>query len=92
MAAGKGLHNMLLDYTETTVSLNGSGAGTQAVLFGSDYVSIPDVLVVQNEADEAAGASYTAATVTKDGFTLTVTGSSRTSQDIAIIWFAHQKD
>lgn len=92
MAASKGLHNRLIDYAETTVTLNGLGAGTQAVLFDSDYVSIPDVLVVQNEADEGAGASYTAATVTKDGFTLTVTGSSRTSQDIAVIWFAHEKD
>lgn len=89
---GIGIDCKQIDYRKTVVAINGSGAGTQAVTFDDDYVVAPSILVVPNEADAAGGASYTAASATISGFTLTVTGSNRTSRDIEIFWFAHEKD
>jgi hypothetical protein len=84
----------LLDYAAVSVAINGAGAGETVVLFSEDYVSTPDILVVQNEADEAAGAVYRvkSGTDTKDGFTLEVTGSSRISRTISVKYVAHEKD
>ncbi len=92
MATSKGYDSLKTEYVQSTVTVNGSGAGTAVITFETDFVSTPSILVVANEADAAGGASYTAASATKDGFTLTVTGSTRHSQDITVIWFAHQKD
>jgi hypothetical protein len=70
----------LLDYAAVSVAINGAGAG--------------ETVVVQNEADEAAGAVYRvkSGTDTKDGFTLEVTGSSRISRTISVKYVAHEKD
>ena len=79
------------DSGKAVVTLNGSGAGTASVAFVEDFVATPAIMVVPDEADEAAGASFTAASSTKDGFTLTVAASARTSRDVEIVWFACEK-
>lgn len=90
----RGINHRRLDYAEVTVTLNGSGAGETAVTFVEDYVSTPDILVGQNEADEDGGAIYRvkSGTATKDGFTLEVTGSARVSQNIVVQYVALEKD
>jgi len=71
-----------------TVTLNGSGAGTLAVTFETAFVQIPHVSVIPHLGDTA---TPTAASVTKSGFTLTVTGSAMLSQDVEFGWFASEK-
>lgn len=71
-----------------TVTLDGSGNGTQAVTYQTAFVSSPSVLIVPPEAD--AG-SWTAASASKTGFTATATTSDLTSQDRVITWVAVEK-
>ena len=73
---------------EATVTLNGSGTGSVAVVFDPAFVSAPQVMVIT-----AAGDSGTiaAASITKTGFTLNVTTSLRLSQDIQVSWYAAEK-
>lgn len=70
------------------VTLNGSGAGTLAVTFAEAFTAAPHVTVVPHAGDTA---TPTAASVTKAGFTLTVTGSAMLSQDAEFTWAAFEK-
>ena len=49
-------------------------------------------MVVDHEADVTAGASYTAASITKDNFVLTVASSTYANGDIEVSWVAYEKD
>ncbi len=90
-----GIRGAHVEYGESTVAVSALGAGTTAVTFataGTAFTSTPDVLVVGNDADVTDGASYTAASVTKTGFTVTVASSNLISRDIRVKWFAHERD
>lgn len=90
---GQGYGCKQLDYKETTIAIDAQGAGELAVLFDAAYVSLPDVLVVQDEADEAQGAEYRVkdGTLSTTGLTLQVVDSARVSRNIKVIWIAHAK-
>lgn len=83
-----GLRGYRTDYGQVTVTLNGSGTGTQAVTFTELFINVPSVLVVAHAGDSG---TFTAASLTKTGFTATVTTSLQVSGDIQVIWFAHEK-
>ncbi len=75
--------------SEATVTTNGSGTGSVAVLFSPDtFVAIPQVMVVAANGDSG---TFAAASVTTTGFTLNVTTSLRLSQSIKVTWFAAEK-
>ena len=84
----KGIDGKLVESNKARVSLDSSGNGTKTVSFEEDFFDAPSVLVVGRRADSGA---YTAAGVTKSGFTLTVTGSDIESADLDIPWLAHEK-
>lgn len=74
---------------EATVTLNGSGTGSVAVLFSPDtFVAAPQVMVVTPNGDSG---TFAAASVLKTGFTLNVTNSLVLSQDKKVTWFACEK-
>lgn len=83
-----GLRGYRTDYGQVTVTLNGSGAGTQAATFSEAFVNVPSLLVVPHAGDSG---TFAATSATKTGFTVSVTGSDQLSQDIQVIWFAHEK-
>jgi len=76
-----------LEMGNTTVAVSG-GSGTLAVIFGQSFTRIPQVLVVDHEAD--AG-SYSATTITETGFTVAVTSSDYADGDIKVGWLAVEK-
>lgn len=85
----RGIHGRLIDYGAAKVTLDASGNGTLDVAFSTPFIAPPQVFIVDGAAD--AG-TRTAASITKDGFTLTVTDSDIVSQDHEFIWIAHEKD
>ncbi len=78
----------LFYFEKRRITLDGSGDGTLATVFEAKFYSTPAVYVVPAKAD--AG-SYTAASVTSTGFTITITGSDILSQDIEVWYFATEK-
>ncbi len=83
-----------MEYGVTTVTINGSGAGTQAVTFTETFISTPGIYVVPDEADELAGATWGVAVspaAAKTGFSISITGSKMISRDVRVRWFAHEK-
>lgn len=95
MATGIGIRGAQIEYGEATVTLDGSGNGTVAITFEQAFVTVPAILVVPEEADALAGATYQVATspaATKSGFTLQLVSSRKVSRDTKVKWFAHQKD
>lgn len=88
----RGPRGRRIDSGVAVVTLNGSGAGTAAVVFAeTDFFSPPAILVVPDAADAAAGATFTATSQTKDGFTISISGSNQTSGDVEVVWFACEK-
>lgn len=84
-----GLRGRRMDYGYALVTLNGSGAGTANVTFTETaFVDAPHVVCIPGRAD--AG-TRTAGTITKTGFTITVTGSDLLSQDVEVFWISHEK-
>ena len=83
----KGINGRRTDYGKVTVTIDGSGDGTQAVTFAESFVATPSILVVGHSGD--AG-TFTAASSSKTGFTATVATSDQVSQDIEVVWFAHE--
>lgn len=75
----------VLDSGRVLVTLNDLGTGTGSVSFRESYTAAPAVCVhAQNE----PLAVVTAASVTKTGFTATVTASQLTDSDIYVYWAA----
>ena len=70
------------------IALDASGNGTKAILFESPFYSTPSIKVVEHKSDSG---SFTAASSSKTGTTLTVTGSDVVSQDIEVHYFAMEK-
>ncbi len=76
---------------EATVTLNGSGTGTAAVVFDPAFVSLPKICVVTQAGDSGTIIEAVSPAATKSGFTVSVTTSLRVSQDIQVTWFACTK-
>lgn len=70
-----------------TVTLSG-GNGSTNISFRDGFLRAPAVLVVPRESDSGA---YAAASVTKSGFTVTVTSSDFSSGDIQVAYIAIEK-
>jgi hypothetical protein len=78
----------MVELGTATVTLDGSGDGTQAVSFTETYVDTPSILVAPPRAD--AG-TYSATSTSKTGFTVTVATSDMVSQDVKVTWVAVEK-
>jgi len=85
-----GFFNKRWYYEKSTVVV-ASGAGTLAILFAEAFGGVPHVHVL---APRGSDGTYTAASVTKTGFTLTVasvTDADYDDQDVEVLWFAHEE-
>ncbi len=78
----------LFQINEKTVTLNGSGTGSAAVVFDPTFTSTPSVMVITQAGDSG---TIAAASITKSGFTLNVTTSLRLSQDIEVTYVAVER-
>ncbi len=76
---------------EATVTLNGSGTGSQAVVFDPAFTSTPTITVIKAAGDTGTIAVSGSPAASKSGFTIDVTTSLRTSQDIQVTWLACEK-
>lgn len=84
-----GYRRMAYHYEMDTVALDASGNGTLAITFDVAYANIPDMKVT---GPLACNGTFSAASVTTTGFTLTVAGATDLlSSNIELIWWAHQK-
>lgn len=84
----RGIDGRLTEYKRALVTLDASGNGTLAIAFDEAFPDPPQMAIISRRGD--AG-SFTAASVTKLGFTLTVVASDVRSQDLYVTWFAHEK-
>lgn len=84
----KGFNGKLIEYGKATVTLDASGDGTFAISFKEAFVDAPEVFLPVHRADSGSRA---ASSITKSGFTLTVTGSDMVSQDLEVVYIAHEK-
>lgn len=83
MPLGPGGYSTVIKSARVTVM---SGAGTLAVSFPSgEFARIPGVLVQGSESDSG---TYSAASITRSGFTLTVSGSDLADGPVDIVWVA----
>ncbi len=88
-AVRRGFSDLAYHYEEAVVSINASGAGTLAVVFDVAYQNIPVGVVIPLL---GGAGTWTLASLTTAGFTLTVSGATDTiSQDVRVLWFTHQK-
>lgn len=69
------------------VTTNGSGVGSQAIVFKKSMRSIPSIQLTAQEADITG--QYVATSITNKGFTITVTGSAVVSGVLTVGWVAH---
>lgn len=83
-----GLLGRTVEYGKTKVSTDASGNGSIAVTFVESFVDAPAVLVIPHRADSG---SRSATSISKSGFTLTITTSDLKSQDIEVVYVAHEK-
>lgn len=84
----RGPQGELVELGTATVTLNASGAGSQAVSFLEPFVSTPTIAIASPAAD--AG-TYTATSTTKSGLTVTVATSDLVSQDVRVTWLAVER-
>jgi hypothetical protein len=68
------------------ITVDGSGDGTQAVVFPHIMKTVPIVVLTQQEADTTG--TLNATSVTVSGFTAKIDGSSVTSDDVTCGWIA----
>lgn len=68
------------------ITVDGSGDGTQAVVFNKKMKSAPIVVLTQQESDTTG--TLNATSVTALGFTAKIDGSSTTSDDVTTGWIA----
>ena len=70
----------------------GAGSGSIAVTFSQAFPTAPAVLVVPHEGDVNTGASYSATSITRTGFTLQISASSYDAGDVLkVAWMAAEK-
>ncbi len=88
-AVRRGFNDLAYHYEEATVALDASGNGTLAITFDVAYANIPVGVVVPLL---GGAGTWTLASLTTTGFTLTCTGATDTaSQNVRVLWFTHQK-
>lgn len=87
--ATRGLRGLQTAADQTLVTLDANGTGSATVTFDSAFPQAPSVHVVPMLADSTG--AYSASSVSADGFTLNVVGSTLRSTDVNLIWIAHQK-
>jgi hypothetical protein len=85
MARSKTPAGRAFEVNEATVTTNGSGTGSTAVVFTESFIGAPSVMVITQAGDSG---TFAAASITEAGFTLNVTTSLRVSTRIAVTWFA----
>ena len=68
------------------ITVDGSGDGTGAVVFGKSMKKAPVVLLTQQESDTTG--TVNATSVTTLGFTAKIDGSSVTGDDVTCGWMA----
>lgn len=84
-----GFNGAQFHYELTTVTLNGSGTGSVAVVFDTAYQNAPVVLVIP---PLGAAGTWVAGSITTAGFTLTVTSATDlASETVQVGYMAHQK-
>ena len=83
-----GLKGRKYYYDTVTVTLDVNGTGTKAITFPTGFITTPSVYLVPGLSD--AG-TYTASSITKTGCTIQVTTSDTKSQDLEVIFIAHEK-
>ena len=84
----RGPQGEVVELGTATVTLDGTGAGTQAVSFGETFVATPTISIAAPTAD--AG-TWSATSTSDTGFTVTASGSDITSQDYEVTWVAVEK-
>lgn len=78
-----GFNRLPYHYEKSTVTLDGSGNGTLAITFDAAYAQAPTVAVVP---PLACNGTFSAASVTTTGFTLTVAGATDLlSQNVELV-------
>lgn len=87
--ATRGIRGLQTAADQALVTLDSDGTGSATVTFDSAFPQAPSVHVVPMLADSTG--VYSASSVTADGFTLNVVGSTLVSTDVNLVWLAHQK-
>ena len=79
------LRGRLYYVEEGRVTLDSSGDGSVVITFEAPFVGTPEIKVIKPKGDSG---TYSAGSITKTGFTLTVTSSDILSQDVRFPYFA----
>lgn len=87
----RGIDSHMIEYRKSILVFDGGGNASLAITFDEAFNDVPQMMVVQDGADVAAGATYSATSVTYSGFTLTISGSRYVNTRRAIYWIAHEK-
>lgn len=87
-----GFNRSKVEYGQTLCAFSAGGSSTTSVAFSVPFVEPPAVLVVPNLADTISGATWSATSISKTGFTISVSGSNFQTQDRMVTWVAHEKD
>lgn len=72
------------------IALDGTGAGSDVVTFSPEFDNVP-VVGVAGPLGVTYSGSLSAGTPTKSGTTVAITGASIVSQNIEVVFFAHEK-
>lgn len=84
----RGPQGEVVELGTATVTLDGTGAGTQAVNFAETFVATPAIQIASPTADSG---TWSATSTSETGFTVTATASDITSQDYEVTWVAVEK-
>lgn len=87
----RGIDSFRQEYRKSILVFDGSGAAALAVTFDEAFDDVPQVMVVEDGADVAAGAVYSATLITYSGFTITVAGSKYRNTRRKVLWIAHER-
>ena len=85
-----GVHAQNLQAGTADITVNGSGDGTQAVVFGHAMKATPAIVITAQESDTTGTVCATSASAT--GFTAKVDGSSVTGGTLTVSWIAFNDD
>lgn len=74
-----------------SVLVDGNGNGSLTVRLRERFANPPQLLLVDNRADIACGATYTSSSISAAGFTVTVAGSQVRNEFVSVRWAAVEK-
>lgn len=87
----RGIDSFMIEYRKTEVVFDASGNATIAIAFEDRFLDTPQMTIIEDAADVAAGAVYSVTIVNYSGFTLHVANSKYRSTRRAIYWIAHER-